>query len=434
MSASVPVITNGYRRRAAGFYLLVLSVSMILMTVGLSALLAVRIQRRGAEGGNDSGAASLYAQSAIELGMHWIESDSAWRTSLGEGSWAFKQPIGAGYFTLEANDLGSKNLLQDSADTDSVLLTGTGVQGDARYMLQVTLTPQILGLTCLEVAMHANNDIMFKSGTIQSDQILSANNSIDGTNATGSADLEAVGSVIPGGIVGNQTSGITPRDMPDSITAFDYYMTNGTYIDVGTLDSSGGNPAIQVEMLSPATNPYGAGLTNAEGIYVINCGGQTITIQDCRIVGTLVLLNPGAGSMVSNAVNWEPAVPNYPALLVRGNIALQFQSGTPLDEGGPLNFNFNPEGTPYPYPGGVWDTLTDSSYPTAITGLIYVSGDLTTLNSPSLDGAVIVGNTATLQGDMNLRYQATHFNNPPPGFAAPTEMIVSPASWAQFVN
>ncbi|MCZ6654255.1 MAG: hypothetical protein O7D91_14660, partial [Planctomycetota bacterium] len=192
MTASAPVRTNGHRQRGAGFYLMVLSVSTILMITGLSALLAVRIQRRGSEGGNDLVAASLYAQSAIDLGMHWIENDPTWRTSRGEGFWAVKQLIGEGSFSLEANDLGSNKLLEASADTDSVLLTGTGYNSDARYELQVTLTPRLNALSCLEVGLHVGTDVIFNVGTVQSDQTISANDSIDGTDATGNADLEAV--------------------------------------------------------------------------------------------------------------------------------------------------------------------------------------------------------------------------------------------------
>lgn len=205
MSASARFRTNGHRRPAVGFYLMVLSVSMILMITGLSALLAVRIQRRGAEDGNDFGAARLYAQSAIELGMHWIENDTTWRTSRGEGLWAVNQPIGEGSFTLEANDLGTNNLLESSAETDSVLLTGTGFKGDARYKLQATVMPLIRGLDCLEVALDAGGDLTF-SNTLTCDQTVSANGNIIATGGSGTSDLEAVGTIDPGGIVGTQTT------------------------------------------------------------------------------------------------------------------------------------------------------------------------------------------------------------------------------------
>ena len=79
---------------------------------------------------------------------------------------------------MEANDLGSNGLLEASADTDSVLLTGTGFKGDARYKLQVTLTPQLRGLDCLEVALDAGVDLTFSS-TLTCNQTVSANDDID---------------------------------------------------------------------------------------------------------------------------------------------------------------------------------------------------------------------------------------------------------------
>ena len=49
--------------------------------------------------------------------------------------------------------------------------------------------------------------------------------------------------------------------------------------------------------------------------------GSSITIKECRIVGTLVLLNTGASSIVggysnNDCVNWTPAYSNLPCLLV----------------------------------------------------------------------------------------------------------------------
>ncbi len=404
---------------------MVLSVSMILMIIGLSALLAVRIQRRGAEGGNDLGAASLYAQSAIELGMHWIESDSTWRTSRGEGYWAVNQPIGEGSFSLEANDLGSNKLLEASADTDSVLLTGTGFKSDARYKLQVTLTAQKQALSCLEVALHAGTIVDLDSATVQCNQTISANDSITAVGASGTSDLEAVNSITPGGIVGQQTTGITPRVMPDS-TVFDYYLTNGTTIDFVSIPSG----TIFRALLSPASNPYGP-TTNPDGIYVIDCGGAKIMVKSSRIVGTLVVLNPRSDSGVWDTIHWEPAVANYPALLVNGVISFNFQNTT-LSEA-TQGTNFNPPGTPYE---GVEDTDMLDSYPSLIKGLVYVSGNAdVSRNHPAFDGVLVVGNRLTVgRYDIDLTYQPTYFDNPPPGFAAPLRMIISPASWRQVVN
>jgi hypothetical protein len=116
---------------------------MLVMVIGLSGLLVGRIQLRSAEGADESAAARLYAQSAIELGFTMIHKDTAWRDSLGEGLWITDQAIGAGTMSLEASfvDDGDEN-----PDNDPVLLVGTGVVGAAQHRMQVTLLPDRGGM------------------------------------------------------------------------------------------------------------------------------------------------------------------------------------------------------------------------------------------------------------------------------------------------
>ena len=145
-------------------------------------------------------------------------------------------------------------------------------------------------------------------------------------------------------------------------------------------------------LLSPTSNPYGVGGTNAQGIYIIQCNNTVVTISNSRIVGTVVFVNPAAGSGVTGPVVWEPAVYNYPVLMV------QYTSGSPpfniaptsgaLSEAS-LGVNLNPPGTPYPFIGGNANSTTTDSYPSQISGLIYSSSNLTLYNSPSIFGVVI---------------------------------------------
>jgi len=150
---------------------------------------------------------------------------------------------------------------------------------------------------------------------------------------------------------------------------------------VGALPLNGeGYREIRGEVLSPLSNPFGANL-NGEGVYVIDCLGQQVVIAESRIVATIVLVNPASGSGVQNAVNWEPAVANYPALLVDGSMRFEFDN-TPLSEAA-VKTNFNPAGTPYL---GSEDSDKKDEYPSLIKGLVYVSGDLTVHQTPTLQG------------------------------------------------
>jgi hypothetical protein len=204
-------------------------------------------------------------------------------------------------------------------------------------------------------------------------------------------------------------------------------------IDVGALPlNAEGHREIRGEVLSPLSNPFGANL-NGEGVYVIDCLGQHVVIADSRIVATLVLVNPASGSSVENAVNWEPAVANYPALLVDGSMMLEFDDAA-LSEAA-VQVNFNPAGTPYL---GSEDGDKKDEYPSLIKGLVYVSGDLTVHQTPTIEGVLVVGNTLLASGQagsavLTLTYQQAFLDNPPPGFGT-LRMVVVPGSFRQVVD
>jgi hypothetical protein len=233
--------------------------------------------------------------------------------------------------------------------------------------------------------------------------------------------------------------------MPDPATVFDYYKTNGTWISFTSLPTSSGVRTIAENVIGPGYNPYGPQTpqqTNPQGIYVVDCQSQMIQIRDTRIVGTLVLLNVGGGSCIYDSVNFEPAVANYPTLLVEGRMDLVYTNIALSDGGGR---NYNPPGAPYM---GDEDTVEDDTYPSVIKGLVYISGDSSTgLGSipvsykediyVTIDGVFVVGNTyfqTSNPCDLDLTYSQTYLDNPPPGFAGPPVMLVSQGSWRQLVN
>lgn len=415
-----------HSRRRGSVYIAILGVAMLLTVLGLGALMLRRIERRISSRTTDVAEARLYARAAIEMGLLRIKNDPNWRNSP-NGVWESNKPIGSGTYTLEGID-PDDGVLNDS-DLDPVVLIGTGVRGSAQQKIQVRLVAEVKGLTCLEVSLHASNDVVFSSATVTGNQIISANNGAGASSASIAPAVEAVNSISGGTYDGGITTGITPRAMPDSGTVFDYYIANGTSINIADLPLSGGYRYMDTQVLSPATNPYGSHQTNPQGIYVIDCIGAKLAIQNCRIVGTLVVLNTGACEVY--AVNWEPAAANYPAMLVQGTVEFYQTASGMLEEGPPLSFNFNPPGTPY---NTVEDTDTSDSYPVGIKGLVYVSGDLTTWQSPALDGAVVVGNTATINTQLDVRYQPTFLNSPPPGFQTAARMGISPGSWRKLVD
>ena len=87
----------GTYRLRAGTYIMVLGTAMLVAVLGLSALMALCIERRTAEMAGDFGQARLHGQAAIEMGFVRIASDPDLRTrrSIENGSmaWIFKTSV-----------------------------------------------------------------------------------------------------------------------------------------------------------------------------------------------------------------------------------------------------------------------------------------------------------------------------------------------------
>jgi hypothetical protein len=188
------------------------------------------------------------------------------------------------------------------------------------------------------------------------------------------------------------------------------------------------------QVLGPGVNPFGA--ANANGIYWIDCGGNRVIIERSRILGSLVLLNPGSGSRISNGpVFISPATVGYPSLIVDGDFSIR-ATYRALNEA-EVSTNLNPSGVPYDFnnplclstdnaPSGINDV-----YPSEIQGLIAVSGNLTYENQPRIRGEVIVGGTIT--GTPDFEHQADSYYSPPPGFTASPDYVRRPSSISKVV-
>lgn len=412
----------GKHGRRASAYVLVLGVSMMVTVIGLSALMVARTNTRMVTQGNDWSQAWFLAMSATEHALTVLDiQEATWRSTYASGETAQQHDFGGGSFRWVLVDEADGDLGND--DTEPVRLYGIGEVGEARRVNSVLLQPRGGNpLTCLEVSLHAKADLCFNGG-LQSDQIISTNqNATQSDSASIVADVEAVGTISLNNHTGTATEGITPRSMPDVNTVFDYYINHavahGTWLTINDIIAYEGKNKIQDVVLSPATNPYGGGNTSPEGIYVVDCMNQFISVRTARIVGTLVLLDPGLDSWINDQLNWEPAVANYPALLVQGNMMFNFTDASLGEKGN--RTNYNPPGTPYPYPDGEPNGDEADTYPSILKGLVYVSGDLEITKYPHVEGVIVVGGTFTSsqsQG-LNVTYQQTFLNKPPPGFGS----------------
>ena len=131
-----------YRRRArcgGGVYLAVLGAATIVTVIGVSALLAVTVQRRISTATGEATAARFHAQAAIELALHQLANDPNWRNTYANNTWAGSRVIADGSLQFKlVDDDGS---LGDDP-LDAVWLVGRGAVGQAVRMTKVLLKPE----------------------------------------------------------------------------------------------------------------------------------------------------------------------------------------------------------------------------------------------------------------------------------------------------
>jgi len=405
-------------------YVVAVGIGLMVAAISLGGMAFARTRAASNRLRLDEVKARVISRSAIELARSLIKADSSWRANRSNGTWDSGELLDASYEVSVTNPSGALN----NSPLDSVVVVGDASVGLARQRLSVQLDAKTVPLNCLAIPMTVGGAVSAATSTLNpAGATVATNLGFTSILATIRPNVEATTVIVGTGFAGSTSTGVPARTLPSS-TVFDSYVSSGTSIAIGSLPVVSLKPTLQRCVLSPASNPFGA--TNAKGIYVIDCQGQALVITNCRIVGTLVLLNPGLGTAVTGAVRWVPAVSNYPCLLVNGNITLQHWAAN-LSES-TQGTNFNPHGTPYIYPTGTSDTDTSDSYPSSISGLVYVSGNVTTSNSPTIS-LLIIGGSLTLGGTLTLAYDSAYFNSPPPGFFTVT-MVPSQGSWRRVID
>ncbi len=158
------------------------------------------------------------------------------------------------------------------------------------------------------------------------------------------------------------------------------------------VSSAPSGKAIHRKVVSTATNPFGV-TSNSYGIYVLDLAGADLTISDSMIVGTLIIQNAGTVRVGNGPVQWRPAKPGMPALVVDGDIELTFSRFALTER--ELGANFNPSGTRDE--NGRDDSNLNDSYLPGIRGLVFASDDITLAGDVRLDGCLLAGDDMTIR-------------------------------------
>ena len=225
---------------------------------------------------------------------------------------------------------------------------------------------------------------------------------------------------------------VTAQDIVDKNASPDFQFNQPVLYDRTYPD---GAYVMRNSLLTPKTNPFGDGKVDDEGIYVLDCFNEQVIIENNRVLGTLVLLQT-RNVVVGKSMVMQNYIYNYPTLLADLDLTLSILA-EPLNESA-TGTNFNPLQLGTLSQGGVFavtDEDLDDSYPSRITGMIYVEQNLKVTEQLTVEGVVLVNEQLNVESaTLNLDHNSVYYEDPPPGFGASVEMVLMPGNVKRFVS
>jgi hypothetical protein len=398
-------------KKKGSIYALALSASLVLTAVVLGISYQILQFRRTSRANTQTDQASVHAGLGIRHALHYTSVDANWRQNLNSGPWLQDIAVGDALYSVEGIDPVDGVLVNN--DTDPVELTCTATVYGVTRTVQVNAQSKPCDL--LQYAVAAGSDVKISNNVhIHGDVTSNAKIDKSGSSTWIYGNAEAVDTI---GDTSQITGTISPnsaaKDFPDESKIFAYYQAGATPIAF--------QPLMQRILLSPTSNPFGP-LTNADGLYKINCANQKIVIKNCRIVGTLFLINPKDDSRIETSINWQLARPDYPALIIDGT---KFEIITDRDlEEEEIGFvDLNLPGEP-----GFGSVFT--VFPNEINGLIYCKGNLTLDKNIVINGIVIATGVLDIKDYSHCTADPALYSNPTIGFVH-EYLVPVPGTWRQ---
>ncbi|MCC6286162.1 MAG: hypothetical protein IT439_12825 [Phycisphaerales bacterium] len=397
------------RRGAA--YLVAVAGAATVAAMLVGGALALRVQRAESVGLIEPGRARLAAASGLEVAAYRVMKNDGWRSGLGE-TW-FSVSMGDATVRIDVTGPGGGAL----DDAEPATLWATAVSGASTQVLAAETTLFEEWPDALDNAVMAGSTLRL-TASLTVDAMSACNDTARVLWARLYGDLET-NTVVGNNVSGSLTTGIT-HDMPDPAALVDAYIAIGTPIPYSAIPSG----TISKKLFSPSHNPFG-GAVNAQGVYVIDCGGKDIKIGNTRILGTLVILDPGSGSTFGGSMLVAPALSGLASIVVRGNMTFNVNSSNTLSESA-LGTNFNPAGAPY---ADVSDADTADSYAPGFQGMLYATGSLslegtmTSTTPRGYTGAIMAGGTISVSGQTKVGWDSTLATDPPLGFVTIVERL-----------
>jgi len=406
-------------KRPGSIYLMVLASSMILTTIGLGALLAIRVQRRSTQMTRDTAEARLCAQSAVELGLLFVQTNPNWRSVWSNGTWISEQSLGKGTYSLKGVDPDDGDLAD--SEYDPLVLTGLGTCGVARHQTQVILVPDIMPLEALNTCIHTSGLLKISGGhliraigaPISTNGVLDNDEMIDGNAEANSIDSMKT-------ITGTLTVPAPQKSMPDPNVVSDYISKATIVPFTGDFDK---------QVLTPTYNPWGA--TNPNGVYFIDTDNHDLTIKNTRFQGTLIIRLGTKKLTLDNAVFIQNYRSDYPVLIVEGDMEMKHESFSESLSEAAESTNYNPPGAPYQ---GQSDSDMTDEYPNEVQGLVHVTGFLKLSDTARVKGSIICEDSVECAKKNTIIHNPSLYASPPEGYTYVAGMKISPGSYKQVVD
>jgi len=411
----------GWASRRGSIYLFVLIIAMLVSVVGVSAITLCRVNIRRTQAAADNGEARSLAGSAVEAAIAAVNADANWRSHHLSGQETPQLAFGAGTLSWRLIDADG-DLSDDPSDPVRVLGTGRAGQSVWVYGAMLNYTTPLDALrTCIHCAGQfsiMNGRSLIADGapaSTNADLYMEDNSFLYG-------DVEAASRTgSQGTVTGTETIPASPKALPGANVIANYIAKATALPYNGDFDRV---------VLSPVVNEYGGGL-NADGVYFLSSGGHDLTIHSSRIHGTLVLDVGGNKLVIDRQVSIEPYRTDCPTLIVVGDADLEYTSagayGDRYLQESAVGHNFNPPGAPYE---GQSDSDTDDAYPSQISGLVHIAGNLKLGQSAFVQGTILCGGSAVVEGDCRITYDPAIAASPPLGYADPASpLAVTSGSW-----
>ncbi|MCK4628115.1 MAG: hypothetical protein KAT56_03870, partial [Sedimentisphaerales bacterium] len=310
------------RKENGSVYFLTLASAVVLVALVLGLSVHNLQFRRSSRSQTQIDRAYIYAELGIRHALHFTKVEANWRQLLNNGKWLEDITVDQATYTVTGIDPVDGDLTNNP--DDHVILTSIATIDGVNRTISVKTQPAPLRI--LNYAVVADGNVNISSHIkINGDVTSNADINKSGSDTWIFGNAEAVGTIHETtNISGDIAPGSSPKDFPNAVEIMTYYTSRATGIPyIATIENV---------LLSPSSNPFGP--TNPDGLYYIDCGIEKLTIKNCRIVGTLIIRSTAIDKIyIESAINWRPARPDYPALIVDHNLSrVHIRTDKDLDE------------------------------------------------------------------------------------------------------